>query len=215
MMMIVIVMMIASYTNDNDCHRNDDCIVHKWWWSSSRWWPHRTWLMIVTIILTASYIGDDVASYMHWLYAMRYFSVTDGRTDKEILGVGWSPYSTIRNLSGGPNFCSNVRKSVGGKKCSRSHPCHRCLLKLNWILHPIRLSIVPILQNSAIPLFRGSLPYGLYSPCWFTVDDTNNFASIKPLKVKTKHITCFGVQVIPPGFKALDAKTCDMFKGTP
>ena len=39
--------------------------------------------MIVTIILTASYIGDDVASYMHWLYAMRYFSVTDGRTDEQ------------------------------------------------------------------------------------------------------------------------------------
>ena len=38
--------------------------------------------MIVTIILTASYIGDDVASYrMHWLYAMQYFSVTDGQGD--------------------------------------------------------------------------------------------------------------------------------------
>ena len=27
-------------------------------------------------------------SYMHWQYTMRYFSVTEGRTNKGILGVG-------------------------------------------------------------------------------------------------------------------------------
>ena len=41
-------------------------------------------MMMMMIILTASYIGDD----MHWVYTMQYISVTDERTDKAILGLG-------------------------------------------------------------------------------------------------------------------------------
>ena len=49
--------------------------------------------MIIIIILTASYIGDDVRIVYSLANTMRSFSVTDGRTDgrtdKGILGVGW------------------------------------------------------------------------------------------------------------------------------
>ena len=44
--------------------------------------------MMIIIILTASYIGDDVRIVYSLVNTMRSFSVTDGRTDKGILEVG-------------------------------------------------------------------------------------------------------------------------------
>ena len=44
--------------------------------------------MIIIIILTASYIGDDVGIVYSLANTMRSFSVTDGPTNKGILGVG-------------------------------------------------------------------------------------------------------------------------------
>ena len=46
-------------------------------------------MMIIIIILTASYIGDDVRIVYSLANTMRSFSVTDGRTNKGILGVGF------------------------------------------------------------------------------------------------------------------------------
>ena len=50
-------------------------------------------MISIIIILTASYIGDDVRIVYSLTNTMRSFSVTDGRTDgrtnKAILGVGW------------------------------------------------------------------------------------------------------------------------------
>ena len=43
---------------------------------------------MIIIILTASYIGDDVRIVCALANTMRSFSVTDGRTNKAILGVG-------------------------------------------------------------------------------------------------------------------------------
>ena len=63
MMMIIIIMIIASYI-----------------------------MVMIIIILTASYIGDDVRIVYALANTMRYFLVTDGRTNqptnKGILGVG-------------------------------------------------------------------------------------------------------------------------------
>ena len=94
MMMIVIMIMIPSYINHNNRYHHDDRIVLKWWWSSSSWWSHRTQMtMIVIIMIIASY-----TSYMHWLCTMRYFSVTNGPTDKAILGVWCMRCSTVTDV---------------------------------------------------------------------------------------------------------------------
>ena len=47
-------------------------------------------MMAIIIILTASYIGDDIRIVYALANTMRSFSVTNGRTNKEILGVGCS-----------------------------------------------------------------------------------------------------------------------------
>ena len=56
---------------------------------------------MIIIILTASYIGDDVRIVYSLANTMRSFSVTDGRTNKGILGVGWSilspPHTPYKN----------------------------------------------------------------------------------------------------------------------
>ena len=44
--------------------------------------------MMIIIILIASYIGDDVRIVYSLANTMRSFSVTEGRTNKGILGVG-------------------------------------------------------------------------------------------------------------------------------
>ena len=45
--------------------------------------------MMIIIILTASYIGDDVRIVYSLANTMRSFSVTEGPTNKAILGVGF------------------------------------------------------------------------------------------------------------------------------
>ena len=45
-------------------------------------------MISIIIILTASYIGDDVRIVYSLANTMRSFSVTNGRTNKGILGVG-------------------------------------------------------------------------------------------------------------------------------
>ena len=45
-------------------------------------------MMMIIIILTASYIGDDVRIVYSLANTMRSFSVTEGPTNKGILGVG-------------------------------------------------------------------------------------------------------------------------------
>ena len=61
-------------------------------------------MMIIIIILTASYIGDDVRIVYSLANTMRSFSVTDERTNKGILGVGLSTAGTsplhLQQLSG-------------------------------------------------------------------------------------------------------------------
>ena len=84
---MIIIMMIASYTNDDDLHHDDDPIVH-------------TWMMMINIMMIiASYIHDDVdddrIAHSLTIYNAANF-VTDGQTNKAILGVGWHYFIIMR-----------------------------------------------------------------------------------------------------------------------
>ena len=54
-------------------------------------------MISIIIILTASYIGDDVRIVYSLANTMRSFSVTDERTNKGILGVGYT-FATHSNV---------------------------------------------------------------------------------------------------------------------
>ena len=92
----------SSDTDDDDLHHDDDRIVHKWWWSLSLLSHCTQMMMIVITMMTASYMIDDrhhhidrivhwgwCSHRMHWLYTMRYFSVTNGPTNKQGDSRSW------------------------------------------------------------------------------------------------------------------------------
>ena len=81
-------------------------------------------MMMIIIILTASYIGDDVRIVYSLANTMRSFSVTDGRTDKGILGVGFLGAQWFRFTPQFPLLMSESDKKrycLGGQPIGHRH----------------------------------------------------------------------------------------------